>query len=454
MAFSLLNPAIADCCSGCPIDLRRNALKNFGHITHLLQEGQALPDCLPVTRIMPKKKLLREWQRCLAMELWFSASNTEHHDTVKTWVQKKFTLLLKVSPFIETNAPTFEQLLEDDVAVCLYPIATDGGLPPGLGLAVARLQKGNQRAECTHIATQQKHQGDSDQLAKQLARLAVERGKTHERIRLVRRFIATGTCTANGEVGPVEMGNKLDLRTKHTWLVASNQSIKPIGELPIRKAASLQDMWKQVTGTSFLSGERREFREFNIRHLLTFASEAYTPVIASILYSRPQFVTIFHSEMPDSKQAAASIQGILCDSRVAHHLPESLLIRVECISSSDLAEAEKSIATHLDEVEPKDIDAKTSVLFNVTNGNFLMRLAAYQSIRNRQGTLAIYRDRDTISDGFTAIHPGRDPHPPATFPLKGHDVPNLNVMSLFARHDNDALKPENIIKQLVLKTTD
>ncbi|WP_221934081.1 hypothetical protein, partial [Klebsiella pneumoniae] len=83
------------------------------------------------------------------MELWFAASNTEHHDTVKTWVQKKFTLLLKVSPFIETNALPLTQLLEDDVkvAACLYPLATDGGLPPGLGLAVARLQKENQRAE-------------------------------------------------------------------------------------------------------------------------------------------------------------------------------------------------------------------------------------------------------------------------------------------------------------------
>lgn len=453
MSFSLLDPAIADSWTGCPIDLRRNALKNFGHITHLLQEGQALPDCLPVTRIMPTE-LLREWQRCLAMELWFSASNTEHHDTVKTWVQEKFTLLLKVSPFIETNAPTFEQLLEDDVAVCLYPIATDGGLPPGLGLAVARLQKGNQRAECTHIATQQEHQGDSDQLAKQLARLAVERGKTHERIRLVRRFIATGTCTANGEVGPVEMGNKLDLRTKHTWLVASDQSIENPKNDPIRRAATLGDMWKEVTGSSFLSGESRNFSELKIGHLFTLASKAYPPVIASILFSRPKVVTIFHSDEDDSKAAATSIKQVLSDESLASCLPQLEDIKLVRISSSDLNDAEQHIHGHLDSITTESDNGEISMLFNVTNGNFLMKLAAYQSIRDRANTLAIYRDFDTDFDELIAIHPGRHGHPTATFPLKGHSVPNLNVMSLFARHDNDTLKPENIINQLVLKTTD
>jgi hypothetical protein len=260
--------------------------------------------------------------------------------------------------------------------------------------------------------------GTSWMLGFELALRVLREGNPKVLRALAAEWIVTGDVRT-GLVRRVGLGQKLDLVTSRNWLLpADNWNEVPQGYRPrgrVGFAASLEAAWNVILGAGTQDAGSRPWPD-KVAALHTFVSRAWGPVVGAALLSRAQRVVLWHTDNEEeSAGPARGIGKLLCElaGRQGVECPDAELRRV---SSTSILAVEGEVQPRLQ----RDIrvNQEGAVLFNITQGNRLMGLAAYNLARRHPGDLWLaYRDVDNTGLDYTGIRfEGLEP---ITFRLQG-----------------------------------
>ncbi len=256
--------------------------------------------------------------------------------------------------------------------------------------------------------------GDSWQLAAGLAARALHRG-SREIVFLAHKVIASGKIE-RGEVKRIKLGNKLAIPTARQWLLPSSNraDIPPrlSGRLNLKVVANLEAAWRLVSGRGVIDTGSIPWPEGGTDVFHTFTSKAYPVIIAAILFSHPRKeIVLWDSGAPESQDVCANLQTVL-----PLLLPKCPKVTVSPVSSRNVADAERALR----EVMEKHYHGET-IVFNITNGNLLMRMAAGNLGPLFPTVRFVYRDVDNENLDFTCVQ--YDGLQPETTTLKAKPLP-------------------------------
>lgn len=393
-------------------------LKNGGSLDELLKRIRNASSSLTSS---PDHGLT--WKGAVARECLLAASL--RLDLKEVFSEKLPETLLKVSPFGE-GGPALRQLLMTDIryAVAIFPLADESSSgTPGLGQAwafspartmpepigadaikregaTAMLHSTGMDEIAAFLCVEEQDRGftgDSWQLASALAARTLAKGNSKETSTLARRWCVSGKVEGE-RVERVQLGNKLELVTDRRWLLPSGNR----ADLPprltrqgieVKVVPKLEDAWRHVAEKGTTSGGSVPWPQ-PVDCFHTFTSKAYSPAIAAVLFSRPrEEIVLWDSGAGESREVCDNLKTLL-----PHLYTECPAIKILPVSSKNVAEAESALRMELEKLSPEQ-----TVLFNITNGNLLMRMAAGNLGPLFPFIRFIYRDVDNADQDYTCV---------------------------------------------------
>ena len=419
-------------------------------------------------RLQNNPDLLAEWNRAVAEELLcLSIFNKPNPEILN--------LFAEISPFQSANSDNciqIKMLIEKDKAVAVIPLAAnDEPTVAHIWLietedtySEAKIQswdglplyhKINEKIYKTYIVDNgKKITGKSFTLALELLKKAIEDNNQKAKKALAFDWIITGDVE-NKKVKKIVIGNKTDLQIKRNWLIPSENRLQLSQEFIINQnpkfAHDLSSAFAHITGEGINdSGEATFPGNFTIVHSLV--SKAREPAIAAVLLANPKKVVLWHSDNEkESINPANDIKYIL----------NNLGIDCECkyLPDNSIKKAQSIIR--------KEIENEGNILFSITNGNLLMRLAVFTLSEYFPNIYLIYKELYSPSFEFTGIF-YNDAYPTTVKLTKtatqnrikqlNHKLQNLNWEILFQKNEeklsNNKKRPltkEELLEKLINK---
>ena len=234
--------------------------------------------------------------------------------------------------------------------------------------------------------------GRSWQLGAALAASVADRQRVDLQIRLARDWVITGAMNG-GTIEPVIAGNKARIRTHRHWLVPQtnyDEFSSVIGRMVA--AATLDGAWSHLSGEGLIEhGLTAWPAPEDVAELHATISQALRPLIASVLITRPNRLVLWHSE---SKKESEDFADLVIEFFHAEQIRnwsgwQGRVPQVEkrLLPMNDLAAGERALRDGgLAKV------SHGTILFNVTCGNLIMRLAIYNVARLNPSIWLIYRE--------------------------------------------------------------
>ena len=199
-------------------------------------------------------------------------------------------------------------------------------------------------------------------------------------------------------VRDVEVLKKQTLLTRRTWLLPleNQRDLTPrfLSLNRVRLTASVSNAVRLITGEGVVEGGT-ETLPSNPDVLFTFVSEAWLVIAALVLLTRPRKLVLWHTR--DETKSIVPARRLV--ELLARCCPEVKVEPLQPISSHSMAECETTLREAVEHVP-----SGTTTLFNITNGNMLMRLAAHGICRLYPDKVRlIYRDLDAQPFEYTGI---------------------------------------------------
>lgn len=402
-------------------------VKHFGELSLL----ETLPDPAPLLAaadtLDPEKK--REWQRAIAEEILL------RHACGLAIPEAWISAFADVQP-LEDNI-SLSEYLRSQCAAAMFPLLTNMTGAAGAGHTWVF----NNRKEVSFIATvdRKNWHGDSWQLVAELARRAM-RAEDHALIRtLATRWIITGTC--DGErIGAVEIGNKFSLDTRRNWLIPAMNTLLDSSRLlqgKVFRSATVGSALNLIAERGFQTAAPTGKDLFAADVLHSFVSKARPPVLLTALAARPQKIHLWCSS--EFGETGMQLREILLPA----FLPNCRIEIHHDVSSRDIARAESDLRPALAE----DVLRGRRVLFNITNGNLIQRLAAASIAGQFPEILVAYRDHDDSELNLTAISYAE--HPPVTWPNAPTAISKgLVNRAALIENDNGKMPAKTLLRKL------
>lgn len=374
-------------------------------------------DPLPLVRVglTSSGALADEWRALLAAELLLSLASGRA--VAGSWRE-----LLDATPVFGSGSPTLRTLSECRCAAAVFPLDDRGarpqcaqiwlidGLPTDsrdhrpLLASVAPVPSATRIYLFPSRPPAQAIQGRSWFLAAALARRALEPATDPEvRARLASRWIVTGDVCGQDEIRRVELGSKLALRTRRSWMVPGANRPDVVGYgaqvRDMRLPADLESAWSHISGASPADGGELPWPT-GVEAMHSFVSGAWQPVLACALLCLPRTIVLWHTRNEAiSRQPAEAIAQVLL-RRFPDRGPA--FVETRELSSASLVKASAELRRVL---EPQlSGDRTAEIVFNITQGNRLMALAALTVAELYPNLRLVYRDLDAKLDcEFTQI---------------------------------------------------
>lgn len=230
--------------------------------------------------------------------------------------------------------------------------------------------------------------GESWRLAAELCLLAFDDARIRDQ--LARKWVVSGRVAGRGVILPVKLGNKLDSagRTERRFLLPRDNlgGIAPAFEHheKLKFAANLEGAAAHVAGRGVEDGGEVDWPD-GLEVIHSLVSDLRETVLHSVLLMNPppKKLVLWYSKKMAGK--AEEIKWVLRGLKLKTE------VELRQTDSGSPAMVERAMR----DVLPADFPEKDSVvLFNVTNGNWLQRLAPALLARRFPGLWLIYRDRD------------------------------------------------------------
>jgi hypothetical protein len=411
--------------SGGPDKLRYDLIaKTFGQLCGLAQLPPAAAVMEEAKRLDPP--WLAPWRRALAEELLLrqNCGKPVPPDWIAAFGER--------SP-LEDDVPLAHRLRTPG-ACALYPYAT-ATEQPGVG----HVWVFGEGLPPAFLATPDRWDGDSWQLAAALARLALANRDPGQIQALAVDWIVTGTC--DGErINPVKIGNKLDLDTRRNWLVPA-QTPLPDGAAHVRGriyfSATVRSAFNLMAGKGFQTSDAHDGDLFAADILHSFVSKARLPVLLTALAVQPRRIVLWCSA--EFEETGRDLKNIV----LPRFLPDCR-VEIRTIESRDIAKVEAELHPEL----RKDVLKNRRIVFNITSGNLIQRLAVPSLASQFPSILLIYRDFDTQKTNLTAVSYAT--HPPTTWPNKPTAITSDRVdTEALIEYDNGSTPAEKLLQKLL-----
>lgn len=267
--------------------------------------------------------------------------------------------------------------------------------------------------------------GNSCLLALNLAIKAAESDNAEYKRYLSKDWIITGDVNESERIKSVELGKKLSLSTKRTWLIPI-ENIKQVSpetasNKTIRSADTIEAAWNHITGRGVKSSGEEKWPE-NIDELHVLVGGNIKAQVASIVLTKCRKIVLWHSESEEH-----SINPTKQIEYVVKEMFPDALIYIKLLSSKSMVKAEQTLKDHF-----KHLSIHKKILFNVTSGNRLMSYAVQTIARLYPNIDLIYRDLDeTIQGKFTILNYRE--FPPYAGSITGKSIINVNHEFLYGR---------------------
>lgn len=449
--------------AACPSLLRKHSIDRFGEGSDVPQDQwKMLPNRVGVFKKDMQSGLYDEWRRAVAAEVWFA--HHHHPDPngggfLKT--DKGLEDIFDTSPFASESGIPLKELIGYRMTASVFPLASEENSPPEMAL-IFSAQTGKEKLSFEWgtpykkdfrwvVLSYSDHSivGDSYGLALALAETASKSGDSRHARELARKYILSGSYNPDGgSIGTVKSGNKPDLKTERRWLVNWEDTAKLQDVRPFQRVSSVQDAWSHVTGSGTLPGENLRFEDVNCHTLVSLTSIATPVILGSLILSRPQrFLLLYtNGSINDMDTVLYALNSLRKDHGDLFHDSMEICDPV-LIPSDNLMTIQEAVSEQLEHVGHAPVGSQH--IFQITNGNFLMRLGAYNVIKRRTDFLAIYRDGDSKDRiEFTALQ-FPDADLPTTSRISGESCEGYDIGKLLNHRSNNAITSEDLITQLV-----
>lgn len=232
--------------------------------------------------------------------------------------------------------------------------------------------------------------------------------------KLARDWVVTGAIGDEGAIRQVTFQAKASLARvdlRRDWLLpAANYTSLPPGweaELGGRLhfARDIPSAVAQIKGEGFASGEDFDWSRSPLHgpdEWHGFASKALGPMLASALWCAPRRAVIWSSERmrPWAEALAAALRELLPATT-----PAADGVDIKAIADEDLAAIRRTLLAH-----PLLGRGGGRVVFSLTGGNLIMRLALQDLARLRPNVVMVYRPEERTDLLFRALsYPGLMP---------------------------------------------
>lgn len=228
---------------------------------------------------------------------------------------------------------------------------------------------------------------------------------------LAKEWIITGGVTADGQTEVVGFSAKKQLaRTGQgrKWLLpAANQSaVEPEWEATahgqVYFAHDLESCWSQITGAGFIDEGTLEWTSPPLARPSEFhcyVSPALGPILAAILWSQPKKVVIWASKRMETQGTdLKKALSLLRATKLPDLTSDDMITIVPEVDDSDL----QKIRANLLSYDALGGGGPAPVIFSITGGNLLMRVALLDLARLRPHLHLVYRQESR--EGLTFVH--------------------------------------------------
>jgi len=264
--------------------------------------------------------------------------------------------------------------------------------------------------------------GNSWHLGASLASRAATEKRADLQLALARDWIITGEVSGES-VEKVDVKNKATIQSDRRWLVpiaCQGEFAKRVGR--IRTCSDLRAAWIQLSGEGTLGhGMIAWPTPGEVLEMHATVSKAIRPVIASVLLTCPARVMFWHSaNIEESGQFAELLESFFKDERVRgwpgwRERPP--VVRKSLLPDGDLVAGENALReAGLHQA------SEGAILFNITCGNLIMKLAAHHIARINPSVWLIYREPG-IDDAKEVILIRNLGHSPSTGRMSPRDPP-------------------------------
>ena len=369
-------------------------------------------------KAMRQTHLEAVWSACLARELLLLSLTRldEALELIKTARQEGIALI----PF--PGGPEVEYFLEKRVTAVLIPLerkstaefaqlwiyAGDVWHDPEQRLKEFNAAEFSRAYSYSLITASDPHKEVSDESWKLGAMLAIRASEQPAyALRLATDWVVSG-ATYKDQVLEVGFNAKQQLAKQaghagRNWLLpVANQPGIANWEAAVQGrvffARDLESAWAQVSGTGFVAGGLLDWLLPPLqrpRAMHCFVSNALGPMIAPVIWCRPEKVVFWTSQMMKPK------------AEVLHAVSASLSVasQIRTLDDQDLATMREQLLA-----EASLGPSPAPVVFNMTGGNLLMRIALLDIARLRPNLHLVYRpEGGTGIDYVHLVHPDLRP---------------------------------------------
>ncbi len=289
-------------------------------------------------------------------------------------------------PLAGIGSPCLDDLGQRVAAMCLYPMTGTGDT---VALGLVFLLEGE---ESPHLVGPDA-EGRSWTLAAALCReLLLEKDIPWHRIALAKDWILTGEYDGK-RVRRVRLGNKGRIEFgSRKWMLPSENYYETILPANTRSVAvwNLPSAMAQVTGQGVRDSDTPVDWPRDVDAFHSLASGAMGPVLMAALFTGKVPVTLWTSG--NEKESIIPAKAI--DYLLASHLDysrDTTRIAPDRLESRSIAKTARVLAGELKDT----LQSGQRVLFNITQGNLLMRFAVIELAREHPNLWLLYRDVDT-----------------------------------------------------------
>lgn len=387
-------------------------------------------------------ELREEWLRLVAEELLLAQiCGLEIHPTWKE-------ALSRVCPFAG-RSETLEQIDSRVRWVACVPLirknAVTGAIVRIWGLHGADQESWVEgRSSQTHLQGSSLRLGGWDegiaghswQLGAALAARTARESRGDLQFSLACNWLITGAVSEN-VIEAVQAGNKTKINTHRRWMIPE-AGHDDFSRTLVRthRCATLDAAWSHLSGEGTIQHDLIAWPEpCEIALMHATVSKAIGPLISSIMLSKPSQITLWHSpNHEESAQYADRIIEFLQHPLVQNwrgwkgHPPS---VRKCVLPDADLVAGENALRA-----EGLHQAISGIVLFNITGGNLIMKLAAYAMARLNPSLWLIYREQG-IADAKEVILLRNASKIPLTGRMRHHGVDDEVNWTFLCQHHGD-----------------